>query len=94
MYKRQAQESRHQIVKEVYESGMMRLSLQATSFVNQGTALRVISIHDIRHELDAKELESWQKLIRVLTHEIMNSITPVSYTHPPCKAAAVKVPRR
>jgi signal transduction histidine kinase len=38
----------------------------------------VISIHDIRHELDAKELESWQKLIRVLTHEIMNSITPIT----------------
>jgi two-component system nitrogen regulation sensor histidine kinase NtrY len=78
VFSRLAQESRHQIVKEVYESGMMRLSLQATSFVNQGTALRVISIHDIRHELDAKELESWQKLIRVLTHEIMNSITPIT----------------
>lgn len=78
IFSRLAQESRHQIVKEVYESGMMRLSLQATSFVNQGTALRVISIHDIRHELDAKELESWQKLIRVLTHEIMNSITPIT----------------
>ncbi len=78
VFSRLAQESRHQIVKEVYESGMMRLSLQATSFVNQGAALRVISIHDIRHELDAKELESWQKLIRVLTHEIMNSITPIT----------------
>lgn len=78
IFSRLAQESRHQIVKEVYESGLTRLSLQATSFVNQGSALRVISIHDIRHELDAKELESWQKLIRVLTHEIMNSITPIT----------------
>ncbi|NMB50294.1 MAG: hypothetical protein GX997_07540 [Bacteroidales bacterium] len=47
-------------------------------FVNQGNTLRVISIHDISNELDAKELESWQKLIRVLTHEIMNSITPIT----------------
>jgi len=38
---------------------------------------RLISLQDIRHELDEKELDSWQKLIRVLTHEIMNSIAPI-----------------
>jgi two-component system, NtrC family, nitrogen regulation sensor histidine kinase NtrY len=38
---------------------------------------RLISLQDIRHELDDKELDSWQKLIRVLTHEIMNSIAPI-----------------
>jgi signal transduction histidine kinase len=38
---------------------------------------RIISLQDIRHELDEKELDSWQKLIRVLTHEIMNSIAPI-----------------
>ncbi len=38
---------------------------------------RVVSFQDIKHELDAQELESWQKLIRVLTHEIMNSTGPI-----------------
>jgi len=38
---------------------------------------KLISLQDIRHELDEKELDSWQKLIRVLTHEIMNSIAPI-----------------
>ena len=38
---------------------------------------RLISLQDIRNELDEKELDSWQKLIRVLTHEIMNSIAPI-----------------
>jgi len=37
----------------------------------------LVSVHDIRAELDEKELEAWQKLIRVLTHEIMNSVTPI-----------------
>jgi signal transduction histidine kinase len=38
---------------------------------------KLISLQDISHELDEKELDSWQKLIRVLTHEIMNSIAPI-----------------
>lgn len=37
----------------------------------------LVSIHNIKAELDAQEMESWKKLIRVLTHEIMNSVTPV-----------------
>ncbi|OFX86034.1 MAG: hypothetical protein A2W99_16490 [Bacteroidetes bacterium GWF2_33_16] len=40
--------------------------------------IKVVSFQDIKNELDEKEMESWQKLIRVLTHEIINSITPVT----------------
>ena len=39
--------------------------------------LYLVSLQNITAELDKKELESWQRLIRVLTHEIMNSITPI-----------------
>jgi two-component system, NtrC family, nitrogen regulation sensor histidine kinase NtrY len=39
---------------------------------------RIISFQNIKHELDAQELDAWQKLIRVLTHEIMNSTGPIS----------------
>ena len=40
--------------------------------------IRLVSFQDIKNELDEKEIESWQKLTRVLTHEIINSITPVT----------------
>lgn len=71
-------EGRHQFVKVIHKSGSTQLSLHSTMFVNLGNTLRVYSIQDISNELDAKEVESWQKLIRVLTHEIMNSITPIT----------------
>ena len=39
---------------------------------------KLISLQNIRTELEEKEMEAWQKLVRVLTHEIMNSVTPIS----------------
>jgi signal transduction histidine kinase len=48
------------------------------SFVLRGKQLTLVSLNDIRGELEEKEMESWQNLIRVLTHEIMNSITPIA----------------
>lgn len=39
---------------------------------------RLYSLHDIKTELEENELDSWQKLIRVMTHEIMNSIGPIT----------------
>lgn len=67
-----------QFVKTTEGNTIRQLSLQATSFESSGKILRVISIQDISNELDTKEIESWMKLIRVLTHEIMNSITPIT----------------
>ena len=40
--------------------------------------VRIIAINDINSELDDKEIESWIRLTRVLTHEIMNSVTPIT----------------
>jgi two-component system nitrogen regulation sensor histidine kinase NtrY len=56
----------------------LQLSLYATEFKLHGQEFRLVSIQDIRGELEEKEIEAWQKLIRVLTHEIMNSMTPIS----------------
>jgi len=39
---------------------------------------RIFSLYDIKNELEEHELDTWQKLIRIMTHEIMNSITPIS----------------
>jgi two-component system nitrogen regulation sensor histidine kinase NtrY len=60
------------------ESGEIQLSLKATSFKTKENELVILSIQDIKNELDEKEIESWMKLIRVLMHEIMNSITPIT----------------
>jgi nitrogen fixation/metabolism regulation signal transduction histidine kinase len=60
------------------EHGEIQLSLKATSFKTDEQELVILSIQDIKNELDEKELESWMKLIRVLMHEIMNSITPIT----------------
>ena len=60
------------------EGGEIQLSLKATSFRTKENELVILSIQDIKNELDEKEIESWMKLIRVLMHEIMNSITPIT----------------
>jgi two-component system, NtrC family, nitrogen regulation sensor histidine kinase NtrY len=60
------------------QDGEIQLSLKATSFKTNENELVILSIQDIKNELDEKEIESWMKLIRVLMHEIMNSITPIT----------------
>jgi two-component system, NtrC family, nitrogen regulation sensor histidine kinase NtrY len=56
----------------------LQLSIYATEFRMRGEEYMLVSIQNIHNELEEKEIESWQKLTRVLTHEIMNSITPIS----------------
>jgi len=55
-----------------------KLTLAATELIIGGHSERLISLQDIQTELDATQAEAWEDLVRVLTHEIMNSITPVT----------------
>jgi len=66
------------IVKVVINGQLMQLALQASEFYLQGEYYKLISLQDLRRELEEQELASWQKLIRVLTHEIMNSVIPIT----------------
>jgi len=54
------------------------LSMYATGFILRQQRYTLVSLQNIQSELEEKEMESWQNLIRVLTHEIMNSITPIA----------------
>lgn len=54
------------------------LKAAATKIVVGGHAVRLVSLANIGTELNAQELAAWQSVIRVLAHEIMNSLTPVS----------------
>jgi len=57
---------------------MQHLAIKMSVFKIAQKEIKLISFQDIKNELDEKEMDSWQKLIRVLTHEIINSITPVT----------------
>ncbi len=71
-------EHNRQLVKLSLKNATTQLALQATDFHSRNQTFILESIQDIRKELDTNEIEAWQKLIRVLTHEIMNSITPIT----------------
>jgi len=71
--------SKEKALVKVYDNGeLLYLALYATEFKLGGQDISLVSIQNIQSELEKTELEAWQKLIRVLTHEIMNSITPIS----------------
>ncbi|QCX39595.1 histidine kinase [Aureibaculum algae] len=55
-----------------------QLAIKSTSININKQELLLVVIQDINKELDEKETDSWVKLIRVLTHEIMNTITPIT----------------
>jgi nitrogen fixation/metabolism regulation signal transduction histidine kinase len=68
----------NEMIKLILKGELMQLSVYASEFKLQEVPHKLVSIQDIKEELETQELESWQKLIRVLTHEIMNSVTPIS----------------
>ena len=54
------------------------LSVDVKSMIMLDKNYKHVTFQDIRGEIEQKEIEAWHKLIRILTHEIMNSITPIS----------------
>lgn len=54
-----------------------QLAIQKTQLKIKESTYDIFSVHNIYEELQAQEITSWQKLIRILTHEIMNSVSPV-----------------
>ncbi|MFM8912241.1 MAG: sensor histidine kinase [Flammeovirgaceae bacterium] len=63
----------------LYKSGNeYLLTIQATELRVRGNTIKLVTLQNIQTELQRQELEAWQNLTRVLRHEIMNSITPIS----------------
>ena len=67
-----------ELVTFTVEGAEYQLTLAATEIIINGDRERLISLQDIQSEIDATQADAWQDLVRVLTHEIMNSITPVT----------------
>jgi two-component system nitrogen regulation sensor histidine kinase NtrY len=57
---------------------LQSILVRATELKFESDVIKLVSFQDITNELDKKELDSWKRLIRVLTHEIMNSISPIT----------------
>lgn len=60
------------------ESGKMTISLTVSEATIGKDTVRIIAFNDISDEIAENEQQSWSKLIRVLTHEIMNTVTPIA----------------
>lgn len=67
-----------ELIKVNLNGQFFNLSMLITEFRLRDNEYKLVSFQDIKSELEAKEIESWQKLIRVLTHEIKNSVIPIS----------------
>ena len=67
-----------ELVRVVSGDETFQLSVYAIELTLRGEVVKLISMNNIQSELDEKEMEAWQNLVRVLTHEIMNSVTPIS----------------
>lgn len=66
------------LVKIAKSDDEVQLAVYAIELSLRGKPFKLISLQNIQSELEEKEMEAWQNLIRVLTHEIMNSVTPIS----------------
>ena len=67
------------LIRIIVKDELFYLTVQKSLFKLEDKFYWLISFQDINSELDKKELDAWQKIIRVLTHEIMSSISPVTY---------------
>ncbi|MCB9290944.1 MAG: ATP-binding protein [Lewinellaceae bacterium] len=67
-----------ELLKLTVENKMKQLAIQCIELALKGEHFRLVSFQNIQTELEQQELVAWQKLIRILTHEIMNSVAPIA----------------
>ena len=65
------------VIRIYREEFMQDMAVTVTEYSTMTADLRLINLKNLRSILEENEMEAWQKLVRVLTHEIMNSITPI-----------------
>jgi two-component system, NtrC family, nitrogen regulation sensor histidine kinase NtrY len=69
-----------ELVKVVLYNEAVQLSVRCSVYRMEDELYRIVSFQDIKYEIEKNEAEAWQKLIRILTHEIMNSVSPITLT--------------
>ena len=83
----------NELVKVQDDDDFLQLTIYATNFKIKDKVITLVTIKDIQSVLEEQETEAWQKLIRVLTHEIMNSIAPISSISTTLSEATKTLPR-
>ncbi len=79
LYTHLTERSIHNPILEVnIKEAQLKLSARSTDFSLQGVEHRLVSIQNIKPEIEHTEMGAWEQLLHVLTHEIMNSMTPLS----------------
>ncbi|MEO7961943.1 MAG: HAMP domain-containing sensor histidine kinase [Ginsengibacter sp.] len=66
------------VTKAHLEKGSFKVLLSATAFATEGKKFKLIAFQNISEALDESESQAWQRLLSVMTHEIMNSVAPIS----------------
>jgi len=69
---------RTQTIKVLNRGELYLLSIKASVFRFEDKKYKLFNINDIKSQLEEGEMDTWQKMIRVLTHEIMNSVAPIT----------------
>lgn len=87
------QPGQNELIKVQDDDDFLQLAIYATNFKIKDKVITLATIKDIQTELEEQETEAWQKLIRVLTHEIMNSIAPISSISSTLAEATKALPR-
>ena len=70
--------NQQKLIEIVVNGRLLQVAVTSVIMKQDQQELKLLAFQDIRGEIEQKELESWQKLIRVLTHEVMNSLSPVN----------------
>ena len=68
----------HKLIKVIIENNSHDFLFRISEVIIENQILKIATFQDLKRELEEKETSSWKKLIRVLTHEMMNSLTPIS----------------
>ncbi len=74
---RNARPAEQKVIKLESNNELVPLSLRTSEIKFRDRLIKLVSLQNIRREMEEKETESWRNLIRILTHEIMNSVGPV-----------------
>lgn len=75
---RDSREGKRDLVKITVDNRLLQLAVLTSELRLKEERLFLVSIKNIQNELEEQELIAWQKLIRILTHEIMNSVAPIT----------------
>lgn len=68
----------HTLAKAIVNNEIIELSVRASEFKLFNNGYKLISFHDIHQEIEQKEIDAWQKIIKIMAHEILSSISPIS----------------